>query len=575
MKIILFIFSLFLISLNQTSAAKDNHVVPPGEGPWIIIAHYENKQDVLELKPDYDLWRIDEASKTVELLVANKTAYNALIERGFVLELHEKLMQQQAMLQSKSVLGVRAIDNFPCYRTVTETFATMASMASNYPSLVTLVDIGNTWHKNEPGGNPGHDMQVVKITNSNQLDPEKPILYAMGSIHSREYPPAELVTRFAEYLLSEYGNDPDVTWLVDYHEIHLLLQGNPDGRVISEGEASSFQRKNYNADHCEGGGGFGDMQGVDMNRNFQFLWNMGTGSSGQECSSSFRGDSAVSEPETEAINEYIKVLFPDDRDDDLVSQSPLDKPGVYLDIHNYAGLTLFPFGYSNTAVQAPNHGELQTLARRMSYFNGYRPEQANASLGGADGASEDNAYGTLGVAAYTFELSSDSGFYTTCPYFENTVWPDNLPALIYAAKAARMPYMLASGPDVINIPTLVIEVDEGDDFNVSGTATDLQFENNNGTEPTQNITAVTAYLATPSWQPGAVGVSLSATDGAFNTKTEDFNGTLDTSGLSEGRYTIWFEATDASGATGVPAAVFLDVLDTGPNDVIFIHGFEL
>ncbi len=555
---------LLLLFISFSTLAADNSKLPEGEAPWIVLAHYEDKEDVLALKPFYDLWKIDEKNKTVLMMVEHLVDYQELLSRGFQVVLHDELMQQQADLkqlqsQQKIQAGMKSIPGFACYRTVAETFADMNTMETNHPNLVTLVDIGDSWEKTQ-NASQGHDMQVVKITNESITTPNKPILYAMGSIHSREYPPAELVTRFAEHLLSEYGNDPDVTWLVDYHEIHLLLQGNPDGRIISEGESSPFQRKNYNATHCAGGGGFGSMQGVDMNRNFQFLWNQGTGSSGDACSPAYRGPLATSEPETTAINNYIQTLFPDDRLDDLVTAAPLNKPGVYLDIHNVAELTLFPWGYSDSASQAPNHAQLQTLARKMSFFTGYRPEQSNASLGGADGASDDNAYGTLGVAAYTIELG-EGGFYSSCNSFDNTIWPDNLPALIYAAKAARMPYITASGPDVINLPQQAIQVSAGQMIGVSGTATDLQFNNSNGTEATQNITAVKAYLGTPSWSNGAVAVNMTATDGSFDSTSEAFNGTLDSTGLSIGRYTIWFEATDAAGVTGVPHAVFVDVTD--------------
>ncbi len=517
---------------------------------------------MLALRPFYDLWKIDEKNQTVLLQVNHQADYQELFTRGFKVEQHQELMAQQQYLKAQKSRGVKTITNFPCYRTVQETFAAMNSMQSNYPNLVTLVDIGDSWHKQQPGGDPGHDMQVVKITNQNVVDPNKPILYAMGSIHSREYPPAELVTRFAEHLLANYGVDADVSWLVDHHEIHLLLQGNPDGRVISEGEADAFQRKNYNANHCLGGGGFGNMQGVDMNRNFEYLWNQGTGSSGVECQSNYRGTQAVSEPETEAINNYIQTLFPDQRGPGLNDMAPLDKPGVYLDIHNVAELTLFPWGYADGAGQAPNHKQLQTLARRMSFYTGYRAEQSNASLGGADGASDDNAYGLLGVAAYTIELG-EGGFYSSCNAFDNTIWPDNLPAMIYAAKAARMPYTVASGPDVIDLPTAPLQVSLGQSIVVSGTATDLQFSTNNGIEPTQDITGIKAYLQTPSWNNGAVAVDMVAADGNFNSTSEGFTGTVPTTGLAVGRYTLWFEATDAAGDTGVPSAVFVDLVDPG------------
>ena len=562
MKIMTFVSCLFMLFIFQATPSSAGEGLPDGDGPWIVLNHYQNKDDVLALKEDYDLWKIDEKNKTVLMMIDEPAAYQELLDLGFSLKLHDELMSQQAELMKQKFLGKMPITGFPCYRTVAETYAAMTTMQNDYPDLVTLIDIGDSWHKTEPGGLAGHDIQVVKITNANVVDPNKPILFAMGSIHSREYPPAELVTRFGEHVLSNYGSDPDITWLVDHHEIHLLMQGNPDGRNISENEASPNQRKNRNENHCFGG----NQQGVDMNRNFDFRWNQGTGSSGSDCSQVFRGDSAVSEPETAAINNYIQTLFPDQRLDDLVTAAPLDKPGVYLDIHNVAELTLFPFGFSNSAGQAPNHDQLMTLARRMSFFTGYRPEQSNASLGGADGASDDNAYGTLGVAAYTIELG-EGGFYSSCSAFENTIYPDNLEANIYAAKASRAPYLTASGPDVIDLPQNVIEVSAGNSFAVNGTATDTRFNASNGTEPTHNITAVKAYIGTPSWVGGAVAIDMNPTDGNFNSSVEAFNGSIDTTGLAEGRYTVWFEATDDgsvgafNGITGVPAAIFVDVVN--------------
>jgi len=246
---------------------------------------YEDKADVLALKPDFDLWRIDEKNQTALLMVHEAIDYQHLLDLGFSLELHRALMFHHNRIRKHGFHGRLPINGFPCYRTVVETFAAMNDLLVNHPDLVTLVDIGDSWHKTAPGGLPGHDMQVVKITNPNVIAANKPILYAMGAIHAREYPTAELVIRFAEYLLANYGVDPDVTWLVDHHEIHLLPQGNPDGRQISENENFPNQRKNRNENHCMGG----NQQGVDMNRNFLFRWNQGTGSSGLECCGVYRG----------------------------------------------------------------------------------------------------------------------------------------------------------------------------------------------------------------------------------------------------------------------------------------------
>lgn len=551
LSLILSIFVLF----STPGVAQNNPKEPPGNGPWPVLMSYRDKADILAIREQHDFWKIDEKNQTVLMQIKNQKELQQLQQQGFQLNIHQQLYSEALKRQDKAWFGIKSIDGFACYRTVTETFTAMDDMESNYPDLVELVDIGDSWHKVNTGGHPGHDMQVVKITNKNNPVADKPILYAMGSIHAREYPPAELVTRFAEYLLTNYGQDADATWLVDEHEIHLLLQGNPDGREIAENQSFPDQRKNRNENHCFNG----DQQGVDMNRNFGFYWNQGTGSSGQACSQVYRGTAAYSEPETDAIDRYIKNLFPDDRPDDLTTPAPLTKSGIYIDIHNVAELTMFPWGFADNTPEAPNHDQLQTLARRLSYFNGYRSQKSN-ELYGADGASDDNAYGTLGVAAFTIELGEGS-FYSSCSSFNNTIWPDNLKALLYAAKVARQPYIMASGPSVEQLPLNPIEVAQGQNMSVQGLATDDNFYQQNGTEPTQNITTVQAYIDTPPWHSGALATSLAAQDGSFNSSSEYFTGTLPTAGLTPGRHMVWFTATDAEGITGVPSAVFIDVID--------------
>ena len=145
---------------------------------------------------------------------------------------------------------------------------------ADYPLLATWNDVGDSWEKVTPGGNPGYDLMVLKLTNSTIPGP-KPKLFAMSSIHAREYTTAELNTRFAEHLVGNYGDDPDITWLLDYHEIHLMLQSNPDGRKHAETGIS--WRKNTNENYCSP---TSPNRGADLNRNFEFQWGCCGGSSG-------------------------------------------------------------------------------------------------------------------------------------------------------------------------------------------------------------------------------------------------------------------------------------------------------
>ncbi|RPI34251.1 MAG: hypothetical protein EHM70_03430, partial [Chloroflexota bacterium] len=89
---------------------------------------------------------------------------------------------------------VAGIQGYPCYRTVEETFASAQAIANRYPYLAKWVDVGNSWEKDAPGGSPGYDLLVLRLTNRAVSGP-KPRLFLLSAIHAREYATAELSLR--------------------------------------------------------------------------------------------------------------------------------------------------------------------------------------------------------------------------------------------------------------------------------------------------------------------------------------------------------------------------------------------
>jgi len=61
----------------------------------------------------------------------------------------------------------------------------------------------------------------------------------MTGIHTREYAPPDLASQWAECLIDDYGNNADITAMLDHTEIHLVLQANPDGRQVAETNPNS------------------------------------------------------------------------------------------------------------------------------------------------------------------------------------------------------------------------------------------------------------------------------------------------------------------------------------------------
>lgn len=87
------------------------------------------------------------------------------------------------------------------------------------------------------------------------------------------------------------------------------------------------------------------------------------------------GPYAESKPETIALAEYAKSLFPDhQRKNDPVAEISIpfgeDITGLYIDIHSSGGYTYYPLGHIDA--QSPDNSSMEALCKKIPSFNGYR-----------------------------------------------------------------------------------------------------------------------------------------------------------------------------------------------------------
>ncbi len=519
-------------------------VPPTGDGSWVVRVAVASRADVDRLAAEFEPWSVDYQLGEVVVDV-DRDGWARLVELGFDPRLDAARSAELRAPRVPSPGQTAGIPGFACYRTVEETFATAQNLAATYPTLATWFDVGDSWDKARAGGAPGYDIMVLRLTNS-ALPGPKPRLLLNAAIHAREYTTAELVTRFAEHLLAGYGNDADATWMLDHHELHMLLQSNPDGRKRAEAGAS--WRKNVDSDFC----GTSSAQGIDLNRNFSYNWGCCGGSSASGCSETYRGPSAGSEPETQALRSYMLSIFPD-YGDPQTAPIPVGAAGLFIDVHSSGQLVMWPWGY--TASPAPNGTQMQTLGRRFAYYNGHTPFQAN-NLYTTDGTTRDYGYGELGVASYTFELGT--AFFQDCATFENTILPTNRNALLYALRVTRAPYALPAGPDALALASVPSgSVNVGQALLLSATLDDTRFGGSG--EPVQAVASAEVFVDTPPWMPGAVGLPLQASDGAFDESVEAAQVTLATGSWATGRHTLFVRGRDAAANDGPVTALFIDV----------------
>lgn len=552
---------LCLISVHAVAA-------PAPETSQFVVVKYRNKAELQAAASQFQHLIVD-AKKREFRTEASNADVAALREAGFDVRvdpiLNEKLQAFETALRLAG--SQKSIPGYTCYRTVEETYTTMNNLVASKPTLANIVDIGPSFEKSR-NASLGYTMKVLRITNSatDATLPNKPNMVIFGSIHAREYTPAELVTRFGEWLVNGYGTDSEATWLVDNYRFHLVLQANPDGR--KKAEAGSSWRKNTNNTN---GSCSSSSFGTDLNRNFGFHWStVPGGSSGDPCNETYRGPTAASEQETRNLIQYVAGtkgtdgsytggVFPDRRADTVSAAAPSDFQGIFMDIHSYSQLVLWPWGDTSSA--SPNSVPLRTLGRRLAWFNNYTPQQS-AQLYATDGATDDNFYGSLGVPSYTIELGV--AFFESCTTFQNTTLPKNLSALKYAARNLSSPYNTPAGPDTVSVSASAATVSPGASLTISAAVNDSRFNQTNGTETIQNIASAIVTIDKLPGSVGATPITMSASDGTFNANTETVTATISTTGLAVGRHLAYVQATDTSGKAGTPNAVIFNIV-SGTN----------
>ena len=536
-----------------------------GSGPWMVRAWFGDDGMIREVASWGDHLQVDRNKGFVRVVVDSEHL-DRLAAMGFYVEVDEEATALIRLAESAQADWDRpdTIPGFACYRTVEETYASAQALVTAHPTLASIVDVGDSWDKVTAGGPAGYDLLVLKLSNSSVAGP-KPVLLVSAAIHAREYTTAESAIRFAEWILGAYGTDADATWVLDQHEIHILLQTNPDGRKTAEGGSS--WRKNRNS-----GDGCASTFGVDLNRNFPFYWGAWGGSSGFACDETYRGSSAGSEPETQAVQAYMATVFPDRRPDDLTTPAPDDTMGVYVDLHSYANEILSAWGQTTSAIcngvppnSPPNCDQILRLGRKWAYLSGFDPRVG--SLYPVDGSTKDYSYGHLGVPGYTWEMGT--AFFESCSAFTSAVLPDALAMLKYAMRVPRTPYLTPAGPDALSVTAPAQPVTPGDAAVVTATLDDTRYLDPDGAEPTQPIAAAELYLDTPPWA-GGTPVAMSPVDGTFNATVEAATATVDTTGFASGRHLLYVRGRDSANNWGAFSAAFLTVLD--PATAPFLEG---
>ena len=325
-------------------------------------------------------------------LVVSKSQYEELLTRGF----HITVTQTEDQLR-QNLGDVRDLYG---YRNYDELLEDLQEIESQYPDICKLYDIGNTRGKEySMAGNSyyndySHEIWAMKVSDNVEEEEDEPSVFYMAEHHAREPISLEVNMYVLNHIISNYGSDPTITDEVNNKQIWFMPLVNPNGHKIVTDEVDLWWRKNIRDNNGNGSINFGGGDGVDPNRNYAWNWG-GEGSSGETNSETYRGPSAFSEPEIQAMR-------------DILGSHHFVTGITY---HSYSELVLFPFGYANN-IQAPDHDALEELANDMAFTipgqnGGYYDPMPSYELYPASGTTDDYAYGEHGVFSFTIELGTE------------------------------------------------------------------------------------------------------------------------------------------------------------------------
>lgn len=372
----------------------------------------------------------------VKIQVKNKTEIQSIASQGIDLfgsgaggNFDAYITDKQAEFLKSNNIKILKANNatsskapFPAgYHTVDQVLSIVKDYADKNPQLAKFTDIGDSWEKTK--GKADNDIWALTVTGNKSKKAKSTAVFISG-MHSRELLPVEVNLKFMDLLISGYGKNPEITNYLDTREVVFIPVLNIDGRrAVEKGEA--MWRKNRHIDS--------QYDGIDLNRNFDGHWNFenvtpmtselkGLKAQLEEKDSEiYSGPKAFSEPETQALNNFLK--------DKNVT--------VMMDLHAYGNMVLYPPGYSSTPT--PMTPVFKQVAKVLSSKNGYKAGTSIEILYPSCGTSKDWGFDRHNAIAFTMEMGNDAdGFRPPFSKVES-VWNLNKDGLLYLVSIADNP----------------------------------------------------------------------------------------------------------------------------------------
>lgn len=332
---------------------------------------------IQQSNPDLDFWHLSkQPGDEARVLVAPKD------QRSFLIKLiRHGLHYQEVISDVESTLApfnvartrgmLRDADILNTYLRHDEVNEYLQSLSKKHSSQVSVKEAGTS-----------HEGRSIKTITINDK-PGNAVVFLDAGIHAREWIAPATALYAINQLVEHASENQDVlsnlTWVI-------MPVVNPDGYEFSH-ESDRFWRKTRkpSGKNC---------MGTDGNRNFDFHWGE-VGASNQGCADTFRGETAFSEPETQAVRDAVNKLK--------------GRCKFYLSLHSYGNYILYPWGWTSklpdTWEDIDEVAQAGAAAIKQATGSRYTVGSSTNVLYAASGGSDDWAFAVADVPiSITMEL---------------------------------------------------------------------------------------------------------------------------------------------------------------------------
>jgi murein tripeptide amidase MpaA len=300
----------------------------------------------------------------------------------------------------------------PRIMNTTEIESALVFFEKTYPGMCKRIALPEKTHE----GRAGHALRVGR-----RIAKKTPAVLVIGGVHAREWGGPDIVVSLAGDLLRAgaagkglaFGKKrftaAQIRSILDTTTLVIFPCVNPDGVAFSHG-TTPYWRKNRNPASAKAKNP--DTIGVDINRNYDFLWNFRKHfhkaaakdtslASDDPAEETFHGKKPFSEPETRNVRW-------------LMDQLP--NLALFLDLHSYAGDVLYPWGDDQNQCTRPEEafGNRAFDGRRGDINKGYGEYLGPTDQVTAASLAQTIADAMKAVRGQRYKSLQSVGLYPTC-----------------------------------------------------------------------------------------------------------------------------------------------------------------